>query len=41
MIAVTPHQLIYIPLMYPIRLLDIVNFGVGYCFIRVKGNAKA
>ena len=41
MIAVAPHHLIYIHLIYPIRLLDIVNFGVGYCFIHTTGNARA
>ena len=40
-VAVAPHHLIYIHLIYPIRLLDIVNFGVGYCFIHTTGNARA
>ena len=37
MIAVAPHHLIY---TYLYRS-GYCQFGVGYCFIRVKGNAKA
>ena len=37
MIAVAPHRLIY---TYLYRS-GYCQFGVGYCFIRVKGNAKA
>ena len=35
MIAVAPHQWY----VQPIVALHI-TFGVGYCFVRVKGNAK-
>jgi len=39
MIAIAPHHLIYTYLIF--KALDIVNIGVGYCFIRTKGNARA
>ena len=35
--STTPFD-IYLPY---IKALDIVNIGVGYCFIRTKGNARA
>jgi hypothetical protein len=35
MIAVAPHHLVY---AYPNRF-EYYHFGVGYCFIRVKGSA--
>ena len=36
MIAVAPHQLIYTYL----NRSEYYQFGVGYCFIHSKGNAK-
>ena len=36
--STTPFD-IYLP--YIFKALDIVNIGVGYCFIRTKGNARA
>ena len=40
MIAIAPHHLIISP-YNPIRLLDIVKIGVGYCFSTLKAMREA
>ena len=41
MIAVAPHHLTHICLIFVIRLIDIVKIGVGYCFIHGQGNVRS
>ncbi|CCZ47440.1 unknown [Bacteroides sp. CAG:661] len=41
MIAIAPHHLIYTDLVLSYKVFKYYQFGVGYCFIRTKGNARA